>query len=292
MDNSYRKPIPKTQREISISQQTPYTQSGPGFQPVGNPNDSSFDPKNRGNQISFKNDTTKPFSVNIKDMDEAILYYMNNIIKPSVIQNNEKINVPFLYGDTERWATIQKQGYYRDKSGKIMMPIIVFRRTSLEKNRNLTNKLDANFPNNLVISSKKYSPKGAYDQFNVLNRKTPQIQYYVTVVPDYVTISYDFVISTYYVEQMNSIIEAINYASDSYWGDPERFKFKASINSFVTNTEIPADNERIVKSTFSLNLFGYIIPEIIQKDLASVKKINEKTQIKFITEITSNINDI
>jgi hypothetical protein len=32
---------------------------------------------------------------------------------------------------------------------------------------------------------------------------------------------------------MNKLIEAINYASDSYWGDPESFKFKASIDSFV-----------------------------------------------------------
>jgi UDP-3-O-[3-hydroxymyristoyl] glucosamine N-acyltransferase len=43
-----RKPTPKSQREISISQQEPYQQGGPGFQPVGNPNDSEL---NRGNQI-------------------------------------------------------------------------------------------------------------------------------------------------------------------------------------------------------------------------------------------------
>ena len=45
---------------------------------------------------------------------------------------------------------------------------------------------------------------------------------------DYVTLTYSCIIQTYYVEQLNKIIEAINYASDSYWGNPERFKFKAS----------------------------------------------------------------
>jgi hypothetical protein len=39
-----KKPIPKTQKEISTSLQTPYDQR------YGNPNDMQFDPKNRGNQ--------------------------------------------------------------------------------------------------------------------------------------------------------------------------------------------------------------------------------------------------
>ncbi len=66
---------------------------------------------------------------------------------------------------------------------------------------------------------------------------------------------------------MNSIIEAINYAADSYWGNPERFKFKAEIDSFVNKIELPADGQRVVKTTFSLKLYGYIIPETNQKDL-------------------------
>jgi predicted PilT family ATPase len=152
--------------------------------------------------------------------------------------------------------------------------------------------LDSNFPNNIAVFSKSYSNKNSYDAFNILNRKLPQKQYYITVVPDYVTVTYDFVISTYYMEQMNGILEAINYASDSYWGDPEKFKFKANIDSFVTNTELSTDVERVVKSTFSVRLHGYIIPEIIQKDLASIKKIYDKVQINFSTETVSNINDI
>ena len=57
-------------------------------------------------------------------------------------------------------------------------------------------------------------------------------------MPDYVTLTYDFIISTYYVEQMNKIVEAMNYASDSYWGNKERFQFNARIDSYATTVEI------------------------------------------------------
>ena len=83
---------------------------------------------------------------------------------------------------------------------------------------------------------------------------------YAVVVPDYVTLNYDCIISTYYVEQMNGIIEAINYASDSYWGNPERFQFRARIDSVATNVELPTGQERVVKSTFSIKMYGYIVP--------------------------------
>ena len=41
---------------------------------------------NRGNHISFRDDNTKPFSLGLKENDEAIVYYMENVIKPTVIK--------------------------------------------------------------------------------------------------------------------------------------------------------------------------------------------------------------
>tara|TARA_R110001592_G_scaffold1041_1_gene6093 strand:- start:1177 stop:2118 length:942 start_codon:yes stop_codon:yes gene_type:complete len=282
MANIGKKPIPKTQRQISISQQTPYVppSGAPGFSPTGNPNDTSYPPsKNRGNQISFRGDTTKPFSVGLKDLDEAVMYYINEVIKPTVMQNGAVLKVPLYYGSPERWVQVQKKGYLQDKKGKIMMPLITFKRTSIEKVRNLSNKLDANFPNNVQLFEKKYSAKNEYDNFNILNNRVPKKDYYAVVIPDYMTLNYDFIISTYYVEQMNGLVEAINYASDSYWGDPQRFKFRATINSIATDTLLPASGERVVKSTFSMKLHGYVVPDVTQKQLSAVKKISNATQI-------------
>ena len=67
--------------------------------------------------------------------------------------------------------------------------------------------------------------------------------------------------------------------TDSYWGNPERFKFKASIDSFSTITELKDGEDRVVKSTFTINLYGYIVPDNIQKELTAVKKFNSKSQL-------------
>jgi hypothetical protein len=286
MAKNGKKPIPKTQREISTSLQQPYDQR------YGNPNDMQFDPKNRGNQVSFRDDTTKPFTLGIQDIDEAVMFYLENVIKPTVIQNGVVQKVPIIYGASERWKQIQKDGYYRDLSGAIMMPIITFKRNTITKDRSVGNKLDANFPNNIEVFEKSYSKRDEYNNFNVLNNRKPQKEYYAVVMPDYVTVTYDFIISTYYVEQMNKIVEAMNYASDSYWGNPERFKFRARIDSFQTNTELPVGAERIVKTNFSLSLRGYIVPDNIQKQLASIKKFSNAVQVVFTTEVVNNINNV
>ena len=54
----------------------------------------------------------------------------------------------------------------------------------------------------------------------------------------------------------NKIVEAINYASDSYWGDPQRFQFRAMIDSFTMKTELADKAERTVSSTFNIKIWG------------------------------------
>ena len=282
-------PRPKTQREILLSNPVQDTYKNPETgETTGNPN-RAFPEKNRATQVSFRDDTTKPFELGLKENDEAIFYYLENIIKPTVIQNGVVQKVPIYYGSPERWAQVQKQGYLRDAKGKIMLPVITFKRNNVEKIRNIANKLDANFPNNVKLFQKQYSQKNAYDNFNILNNRIPKKESYAVVVPDYVMLTYDFIISTYYVEQMNKIVEAMNYASDSYWGNPERFKFRARINSYATSVEIQDAGNRIVKTNFSLNLYGYLIPDTIQKELSAVKKISNTTQIIYNLETVKRL---
>ena len=277
------KPTPKTQREISVEQHKS------DYVPAGNPNydDPNVKPINRALQTSFKGDNVKPFSIGIQDIDEAVFYYFENVIQPSVLQNGERLPVPVIYGSPEKWKSYQKDGYYRDQNGRIMAPLIMFKRDSLEKNRTIGNKLDANNPHNYSVSTKKYDPRNSYDNFKVLNNRTPERQFYATVIPDYITITYTCIAFTYYVEQLNKIVEAIEYASDAYWGDPQRYKFKAMIDSFGFQTELVNNDERIVRSTFNIKLNGYIVPEILQKDINSLKKYTDTTKVLFSIEASS-----
>lgn len=277
-----RKPVPKTQKQISKGLQDAFdTTRG-----------SSQELSNRGTKLSAKDDTSKPLSIGIKDLDEAVFYYFDNIIKPSVIQNGERRKVPVIYGDQERWKSYRKDGYYRDNSGQVMLPIIIIKRDSLEKDRTVYNKLDANAPAFHTSFSTHYNSKNAYGNFDILNNRKPVQHHNLTVVPDFVTLQYSCIIQTYYMEQLNKLIESVEYASDSYWGDPERFKFRAFIDSFSTATELTAGKDRLVKSNFNIRLRGYIVPDVIQKDLNSAKKVNSKSKITITSETVTNINDI
>jgi hypothetical protein len=278
-----RKPIPKTQKELSNEQVIPT------YPQYGDPNNFIQTPQNnRALNTSFKGDTTKPFSVGIQDIDEAIYYYFQNVVQPSVTQNGARLNVPVIYGSPEKWKSFQKDGFYRDQKGKIMAPLIMFKKTDITKNRQIANKLDANYPNNFGVFTKEYTQRNAYDNFKVLANRVPQKQYYAVVMPDYLTVTYECAVFTYYVEQLNKIVESMEYASDAYWGDPQRYQFKASIDSFGFQTELAQEDERIVRSTFTLKINGYIIPEILQKDITALKKFSNKTKIIFSIEATNN----
>ena len=241
--------------------------------------------KNRGYQRSVKNDDVKQFSIGLRDIDETIVYYFNNVIKPSVIRNGKRINVPILYGSPERWAAVQKDGYYRDKNGKIQTPLIMFKRDSIEKNRALGNKLDANNPNNFSIFQKKYSKKNVYDRFTALTNRNKVEELYGVIIPDYVNITYSCIIFTEYVEQMNKIVESINFASDAYWGDPEKFNFRAMIDNYTTTTEMNQGEDRTVKTNFDIKMMGHIVPDSINTSIANMNKFYSKSAVKFGMEV-------
>ena len=284
-----RKPIPKTQKQLSIDQQSPTDSryGNPNIPLPTNENETGI-PFNRSEKLSWKDDNTKPFSIGIQDLDEAVFFYFKNVIKPFVYQNGNRIEVPVIYGDPERWKSFQRDGYYRDKKGSIMLPIIVIKRNTITKDRTVYNKLDANSPNLYGTFQRAYNPKNFYNNWAAINNKIPAKQFYAVAVPDFVNLEYSVIIQTYYMEQLNKVIEACEYASDAYWGNPERFKFRAFIDSFTTETSLVAGRDRLVKGTFNINLRGYIIPDTIQKDLNSISKYNSKSKFVIQMETTSN----
>ena len=296
-----RKPIPKTQRQLSLEQQEAFK----GIEnrgDSGNPNlsDGNFNANvqstgiefNRSKEMSFKDDDTKQYSVGIQDIDEAVFYYFKNVIKPFVIQNGDRREVPVIYGAPERWKSFQRDGYYRDKSNAIMLPIIVIKRDTITKDRTVANKLDANSPNLNGVWQSKFSSDNFYDNFSTLNNRKPVKTFYAVAQPDYVTMEYSCLIQTYYMSQLNKIIEACEYASDAYWGDPNKFKFRAFIDSFTTATELVQNQDRLVKGTFGIRLRGYIIPNTIQKELNSLKKYNSRAKVTITNEVVRDMRDL
>ena len=280
-----RKPTPKSSIDIDKELVNPYLSNLGKPVSEGHPLEN-----NRGINYSFKDDRVKDISIGLGDIDSAILDYFNNFIKPTVVQDSNRMAVRTIYGSPERWKSVQADGFLRDGNGQITVPIIMLKRDTIEKVRNLGNKIDGNTIALYQVVGESYNHRNAYDKFDVLNNRIPSKQYYVTTVPDYITLTYSCIIFTNFVEQNNKIVEAFEFASDSYWGDPNRFKFRASIDSFSTTTIIESGADRVAKSSFSFKVNGYIIPDTINKDLATVRsKFYTKSQVVFDLETTGSL---
>ena len=271
-----RNPNPPTQEEILTGKQIETPKIG-----------------ERAQHIRRDDDTTSNYNVGLIDIDKAIIYYFDHVIVPRVKVDDEYKNVPVMYGSPERWSSAQKQGFIKDQQGTILIPLIMFKRTGVSKRRDLSRIMDANNPRLTYSFRKSYTPKNNYDQFSVITNAIPQYEYHNIVIPDYVTLTYDCIIWTDYVEQSNKLIEAISYAEGSYWGDPERFKFYAYINDFDSDIDYNQTEDRTVKVNFKLTLSGYIVADALQKEIAQKsQKSFSMSQIKFGTEITTDGNII
>ena len=237
---------------------------------------------NRGEKISRNSpgakDDVKNISVGIMDMDSAIMYYFNEVIKPEVEINKEKVKVPCIYASPERWNAISKQGYLRDKKKQIIVPLIAFKRTGMSRNENMPiDKLDANDPKHFYTFQKQYTQQNRYDKFGVQNNLVPNNEYFNVSMPDYMNLTYEFTIWTSYIEQMNSIVEKVNYSDGAYWGQPGKMKFRTQIESFSDASQV--DGERLIRTTFSVNLYGYILPETFDSKTTTQKYLTPKKLI-------------
>ena len=279
------KPIPKNQAEIVQSTIKPYLNQG---KPISN---DVFGKVDRAKQTTRKTDKVKDISIGLEDIDYAIKYYFDTVIKPVIVQDGNKIEVPVKYSSPERWKSVQADGYYRDTNGKLVLPIIIYKRDNVEKNRGLGNKIDGNVASLFQVFETRYNQRNQYDNFSVLTNRIPSKQYYVSVVPDYVTVTYSVSIFTNYVEQNNKIIEAIEFAADSYWGDPNRWQFRTMIDSFATTNVINSGEDRAAVTTITLKVNGYLIPDSINKTLAETGMHYSPAQVIFGMEVVGDVNE-
>lgn len=212
-------------------------------------------------------DTNKDVSVGLLDLDETIKYYFDNVIRLQITDGNNNLqSVPVIYGSPERWKNVQKSNFYRDSKGKVQLPLIMFRRTSITKNRDLGMKVDVNNPIYHFVEN-KYSQENKYDKFDILRGRKKVREFQKIVVPDHVIATYECMVWTEYITQMNKIIESVSYAEGSYWGDKNKFMVKAKIDDFSSTTELASGEDRAVKSEFTITINGHIIPKTIQKQI-------------------------
>jgi len=225
--------------------------------------------ENRALNFRRDQDVQKNFTVSLMDIDTSIFDHLDKVINVSVLDNGQNIKVPVHYASQEKWKAVQKDGSMRDQQGKLQLPAIVFHRSSFSKDLNLmTLNRHQTYP-----VYRKFDEKNKYDKFSILNNQLKyQDQIFAVTLPDHIDVMYEFNCWTEYVDQMNSIIQKINFACESYWGDPERFKFRVYATDYTFENDNNNDDDRMVKSSFTLKVKAYLLEESFENREQTVQR--------------------
>jgi len=230
--------------------------------------------RNRAKQLPIEKKYIK--GVSLIDIDTTIAEYMSSVVIPDVDENGSKIKVPLIYGNAERWTAARKEGYLRDTRGRIQIPLVMFKRNSIDRNTSIQH-----FREQLTIPAvRKYTQKNRYERFSLQNNAGAAYENYSVSVPSYVTVTYEVMIWTSFTEHMNSIVEAFQYATDRYWGKEDGYKFKVKIDTFENQQEVGQSAERVIRTTFTMVVNAYLLPEKYN-DKPIVKKQMSPKRVQF-----------
>ncbi len=237
--------------------------------------------KSRNTQIRRDKDKTKSIGITLYDIDFAVKSFIEQTMQLNVEDNGETVMVPVLYANSEKWASIQRNGYLKDKKGKTLVPLITFRRSSVNiKNEMRRNKVATTNQLGYVIKP-KYSVNSPYDKWSSLygNSGKSLQEYYVTPIPDYVDVSYDFIAWTEYQNQLNFLVEQFVYFTGQSFGERNSLKFATNVDSFTMEDNNTTGQDRIVRSSFQITVHGYLLPknagtQVTTKRIVSMNKVS------------------
>ena len=255
-------------------------------EPVKIVNDNQQSPRVQNRADDTQSDATQ-VKITLYTIDNAIIKYLSERIKPIVTQNNVQVQVPVLYGSPERWKSAQRDGILRDSVGKIQLPMLMIRRTSMKKT-GINSPVNKYYDRTFYTGWNRRNP---YDRFAIINNITPSREYYnTTATPDYYEVTYRCMVWTEYMEQMNAIVENVSFESDEFWGEQNNYKFRTIIKAFEPLTELPNTSDRVVRTQFDMTVYAYLLPEsqldvghnrgVVTKKRYGVKKIVTFTEIE------------
>lgn len=207
----------------------------------------------------------KGLSIGLTDIDTTVIRHMKNVMKPVVREANEIIKVPVMYGNEERWKSIRNRGVLRDKNNTIILPVIVIKRTGVAMNDTMPLSFDNDVQGkfiSVVRSSNGWSKNNRYDRFSVLTGQKPVEEFIKTGMPDFVVCTYNIVMMTAFMEQMNDLNTIMVEHLETYWGDSTSYRFLTALEGDISNeVQLESQGERLIKNELTITIKGYMIPE-------------------------------
>jgi len=239
--------------------------------------------RNRAYDTRRDDDIFKTPSITLYDIDFSILWFLKNKIIPKIEENGKMINVPVYMAAGEKWAQIQRNGYIRDKSRKVMSPIITLKRNSMTADTSVP-KLDVPADNRgtqlIIFPDQQLNNTNDWIHKTELSKKSKT--YFLSVLPDHVLVSYDIHIWTDLTTQMNTIVEQVLPHDRMPWGDIMQFTTRVSDYSFETINN--SGEDRLVRCSIPITVSGLLQNEY-EGDVASIRKAHSIKRVDFMNEI-------
>jgi hypothetical protein len=215
-------------------------------------------PDTRVNQVA-NNENLRAVRLGLYDVDNAIKWHLENVVNLQIDSSQGIKKVPVIYASPEKWVSVQTQGYLRDNNDKIITPIAVLNRTSIEQRSDYVKNDVLKNEGNQWLFERKYSQKNKYTPFDVLTNTKPLREFYTLDIPRFIHVTYSVILWTEFIEQMNELVEQIMFFNGTAFGDTQKYPTTISSPSFELSNEIGSD--RFVKTTFEFTVKAYLINE-------------------------------
>jgi hypothetical protein len=243
----------------------------------------------RHTQVRRDKDKTRNIGITLYDIDFAVKSFIDKTMQLKVQDNDESINVPTIYANSEKWASIQKNGLLKDKKGKTLVPLITFRRSGVTVNAEIRRNKVASVNQIGYIMQHKYSKSSPYDRFSATYGSKPQQEYIITPIPDYVDVSYDFIAWCEYQSQLNYLVEQFVYFTGQSFGENNFLKFATMSDSYTMEDNNTTGQDRLVRASFQIIVKGYLLPKEVARE-ATTKRVVAPNRVAFNTETSRDIN--
>ena len=272
------------------------------IKPINNTNAPNESTINRAEQTSIRSEkgnskvvikkgtgrnVGKGMSIGLTDIDTTVIRHMQNVMKPVVRESNEIIKVPVMYGNEERWKSIRNRGVLRDKNNTIILPVIVIKRTGVAMNDQMPLSFDNDVKGkfiSVVRSSNGWSKNNRYDRFSVLTGQKPVEEFIKTGMPDFVVCTYNIVMMTAFMEQMNDLNTIMVEHLETYWGDSTSYRFLTALEGDISNeVQMESQGERLIKNELTITIKGYMIPEFTDNVFGKTAEMSRAYQSKKVS---------
>ena len=262
-------------------------------------------------------------SCGVEDVDKAIFRLFNEELPMTIELEGETKRIPVIFATGERAFILRRKQPLRDRQGALILPLISILRNGMDQNpqiqpaigpgdgqivikRSISDKNDIyrkqeniegiQNQKGLSTNNKHKGPSSriTYDRGKIsLEPVKNNIYEFITIpTPRFFVATYEVSFWSQYLQQMNKIQEALmtsynisqtrtfRIESDKgYW-------FVATVDSGISldqNFDSFQDEERIIKSSITISVNGYVINPPFDGAISPVRRFTSSPRVSFET---------